>query len=273
MSGRCFPTTSSCARHRGFVLTAYITPPCKWIRLHEEQPRARCSSWFVTRITASYPSNPSKQSQKRHMARQMWVSLRFITVTHDAAHLTRSHGRKKKKECLFDSGSSFVLCVKKKKKFWNLWSKVKRGPSKRGINSCSSTHQLHSQIGVTDTERLVWMSVGKHWALEGMWITNENDFLVGVSWEIQLVHSTAPASSGELRLVGYGSRPGKRPLTPLPGDVYQPGLGSSHWVDLPLPAGSLTPSLSITGGQLNSESRYKTSQKSPLALGGSRAVF
>lgn len=50
------------------------------------------------------------------MARQMWVSLRFITVTHDAAHLTRSHGRKKKKECLFDSGSSFVLCVKKKKK-------------------------------------------------------------------------------------------------------------------------------------------------------------
>lgn len=49
------------------------------------------------------------------MARQMWVSLRFITVTHDAAHLTRSHGRKKK-ECLFDSGSSFVLCVKKKKK-------------------------------------------------------------------------------------------------------------------------------------------------------------
>lgn len=96
---------------------------------------------------------------------------------------------------------------------------------------------------------------------------------MGVSWEIQLVHSTAPASSGELRLVGYGSRPGKRPLTPLPGDVYQPGLGSSHWVDLPLPAGSLTPSLSITGGQLNSESRYKTSQKSPLALGGSRAVF
>lgn len=51
--------------------------------------------------------------------------------------------------------------------------KVKRGPLKRSINSCSSTHQLHIQI--TDTEKLVWMSTGRYWALKTIRKTNQKD--------------------------------------------------------------------------------------------------
>lgn len=46
------PVTSSCVRHHGFVLDAYITRPRRGKQggLHEELLWARCSSRFVTRI-------------------------------------------------------------------------------------------------------------------------------------------------------------------------------------------------------------------------------
>lgn len=53
-------------------------------------------------------------------------------------------------------------------KFLNLWSEVRLGASKKGIMLDSPTHQLQSQIGVMDTERLAWMSIGRHRALKGM---------------------------------------------------------------------------------------------------------
>lgn len=103
-SRRCFPATSSYVRHRGFVLTTYITRPRKRTGLHERRPQARRrhSSRFVTRITASYPSNPSKQLQKQHMARQLWSSVRFITSdTRCISPHKQSHGQKNKKRvCL-----------------------------------------------------------------------------------------------------------------------------------------------------------------------------
>lgn len=61
-------------------------------------------------------------------------------------------------------------------KFLNLWSEVRLGASKKGIVLDSPTHQLQSQIGVMDTERLAWMSIGRHRALKGMCITNKSEF-------------------------------------------------------------------------------------------------
>lgn len=107
------------------------------------------------------------------MVRQLRSARGFTAATHDASHLARSP----QNACV----SYWEHFCSAYEKLWNSWSKVMRGPSKRSINSSSSTHQLRSQIGTTDTEKLAWMSIGRRWALEGMWITNENDFLVGVS--------------------------------------------------------------------------------------------
>lgn len=85
MRRRCLPLASSCVCHQGFVFSSYITGPCV-----QEPPRACSGRPSVTRITASYPSTPSKQSHKQHMERQLWSLLTFITVAHDAFQLTRS---------------------------------------------------------------------------------------------------------------------------------------------------------------------------------------
>jgi len=70
------------------------------------------------------------------------------------------------------------------------------------------------------------MSIGRHEALKDMRIIHENDILVGVRRLVGALGCSfeAPASSAELCPVGFRSRLGKRPLTPLPRDVYQPGL-------------------------------------------------
>ena len=82
--------------------------PCKRTGPRREEraalPRAPRCSLFVPRITASYPSNPSKQSQKRHTVRQLRTPLRFITATRRAHNAPRKVTQIKK--CLFDTGST-----------------------------------------------------------------------------------------------------------------------------------------------------------------------
>ena len=110
----------------GFVLATYIMRPCKRPepQYTRRWPQARCSARFVMRITASHPSNPSRQSQKQRAV--IW--LRDSSQWH-TRQLT-SQGRAEQK-CRFDTGSTFVL---------HMWKVLKWFRSKGEARSLKEKH-------------------------------------------------------------------------------------------------------------------------------------
>lgn len=85
-------------------------------------------------------------------------------------------------------------------------------------------------------------------------------------WELWVLHYVALTSSAELRLVGYRSRLGKRPGTPLPWDVKQPGSAAHIGLTFHCLLAFVAPSPCITARQLNSESESHVTKRARKAL-------
>lgn len=188
-----FRATPSCVHHRGWGL-------CLSYLHHAAVQTTRASAYAALTSGSLQRSGLSQGLQRRiHQTRAdnrgnsaRWFGCEIHHSDTRCGSPRKGHAEQK---CRFDTGSTFVPRMWKVLKCSD--QRVKRGPSKRSINSCSSTHQRRGQIGSADKEKLLWMSTGRRWALKGMWITNENDFFVGVRGSLGLVHSAAPASAAK----------------------------------------------------------------------------